>query len=205
MSHKAHWEKVYETKSPQEVSWTQEIPATSLKLIKETNIPKDSAIIDIGGGDSKLVDFLLDDGYTNLTVLDISANALERAKNRLGEKADLVQWIVSDINEFNPTRQYAIWYDRAVIHFVTDEIYIKRYVDIVSTFTSEQFILGTFSENGPIKCSGLEIKQYTQEKLVHLFGHSFDLTTCFTEDHKTPFDTIQNFIFASFKRRYARC
>ncbi|MEN9445660.1 MAG: hypothetical protein RL728_172, partial [Bacteroidota bacterium] len=171
----------------------------------ETNIPKDAAIIDIGGGDSKLVDFLLEEGYTNITVLDISANALERAKKRLGEKADLVQWIVSDINEFTPTKQYAIWHDRAVFHFVTDEIYVKRYVDMVSKFTLEQFILGTFSENGPLKCSGLEIKQYTQEKLVHLFGHSFDLTTCFTEDHKTPFDTIQNFIFASFKRRYARC
>jgi SAM-dependent methyltransferase len=205
MSYKVHWEKVYETKSPQEVSWTQEIPETSLKLIRETNIAKDAPIIDIGGGDSKLVDFLLDEGYTNITVLDISANALERAKKRLGEKADLVQWVVSDINEFNPTRQYAIWHDRAVFHFVTDEVYIKRYVDMVSKFTSEQFILGTFSENGPLKCSGLEIKQYNQEKLVHLFGHSFDLTSCFTEDHKTPFDTIQNFIFASFKRRYTCC
>jgi cyclopropane fatty-acyl-phospholipid synthase-like methyltransferase len=205
MSYKEHWEKVYETKSPQEVSWTQEIPETSLKLIKETNIAKDAAIIDIGGGDSKLVDFLLEEGFTNLTVLDISANALERAKKRLGEKANLVTWIVSDINEFNPTKQYAIWHDRAVFHFVTDEPNIKRYVDIVSKSTSEQFILGSFSENGPLKCSGLEIKQYNQEKLTHLFGHSFDLTTCFTEDHTTPFDTKQNFIFTSFKRRYARC
>jgi hypothetical protein len=205
MSYKEHWEKVYETKSPQEVSWTQEIPETSLRLIKETNIAKDAAIIDIGGGDSKLVDFLLEEGFTNLTVLDISANALERAKNRLGEKASFVQWIVSDINEFNPTKQYAIWHDRAVFHFVTDEDNIKRYVDMVSKFTSEQFILGTFSENGPLKCSGLEIKQYNQEKLNHLFGHSFELTSCFTEDHKTPFDTIQNFIFVSFKRRYTRC
>ena len=205
MSYKEHWEKVYETKSPHEVSWTQEIPETSLRLIKETNIAKDAAIIDIGGGDSKLVDFLLEEGFTNLTVLDISANALERAKKRLGEKASFVQWIVSDINEFNPTRQYAIWHDRAVFHFVTDEDNIKRYVDMVSKFTSEQFILGTFSENGPLKCSGLEIKQYNQEKLNHLFGHSFDLNNCFTEDHKTPFDTIQNFIFASFKRRYSRC
>lgn len=205
MSYKAHWEKVYETKSPQEVSWTQAVPETSLRLIRETNVAKDAAIIDIGGGDSKLVDFLLVDGFTNLTVLDISANALDRAKKRLGEKADLVQWIVTDINEFKPTKQYAIWHDRAVFHFVTEEVNIKRYVDMVSKYTSEQFILGTFSENGPLKCSGLDIKQYNQEKLNHLFGHSFDFTTSFTEDHTTPFDTIQNFIFASFKRIYARC
>jgi hypothetical protein len=205
MDKKSHWEKVYETKSPQEVSWTQEIPETSLRLIRETNIAKDAAIIDIGGGDSKLVDFLLEDGFTNLTVLDISANALERAKKRLGEKADLVQWIVSDINEFTPTKQYAIWHDRAVFHFVTEEENIKRYVEMVTKFTTEHFIIGTFSENGPLKCSGLEIKQYSEQKLNNLFGHSFSLTTCFTEDHKTPFDTIQNFIFASFKRRYSRC
>jgi cyclopropane fatty-acyl-phospholipid synthase-like methyltransferase len=199
MSNKTHWEKVYETKSPKEVSWTQEIPETSLRLIREANVPKDAAIIDIGGGDSKLVDFLLQEGFTNLTVLDISENSLERAKKRLKEKAEMVQWIVSDINEFNPTKKYAIWHDRAVFHFVTEEENIKRYVEIVSKYTTDHFIIGTFSENGPLKCSGLDIKQYNQEKLFHLFGHTFDLTSCFTEDHKTPFDTIQNFIFASFK------
>ena len=108
ISQKFHWEKIYQTKQPNEVSWTQEIPETSLRLIRETNIAKDAAIIDIGGGDSKLVDFLLEEGYSNITVLDISANALERAKKRLGEKAELVQWIVSDINEFTPIKQYAI-------------------------------------------------------------------------------------------------
>ena len=165
MDKKSHWEKVYETKSPQEVSWTQEIPETSLRLIRETNIAKDATIIDIGGGDSKLVDFLLEEGYSNITVLDISANALERAKKRLGEKADLVQWIVSDINEFTPTKQYAVWHDRAVFHFVTDEENIKRYVEMVTKFTTEHFIIGTFSENGPLKCSGLEIKQYNEQKI----------------------------------------
>ena len=201
MSHKAHWEKVYETKSPQEVSWTQEIPESSLKLIRDTNVAKDAAIIDIGGGDSKLVDFLLDEGYTNLTVLDISANALERAKNRLGEKADLVQWIVSDINEFTPTKQYAIWHDRAVFHFVTEEENIKRYVEMVSKFTTDQFILGTFSENGPLKCSGLEITQYNETSLRELFqAEGFECIETKREDHQTPFATSQNFVFASFRK-----
>ena len=205
MSEKAHWENVYETKTPEQVSWTQAVPSTSLRLIQETGIAKDAAIIDVGGGDSHLVDHLLKAEYTNITVLDISEKALERAKIRLGEKAKLVTWIVSDINEFVPKQHYAVWHDRAVFHFVTNSDAIQNYVHRVAHHVSGYFIVGTFSENGPLKCSGLEIKQYNETSFQQLFGAYFDKIGCFTEDHVTPFDTVQNFIFCSFKRRYSCC
>jgi SAM-dependent methyltransferase len=203
MSQKQHWENVYTTKTPEEVSWTQVVPKTSLELIQATGISKEASIIDVGGGDSNLVDFLLDAGYTNLTVLDISESALKRVQVRLGDKAAKVKWIVSDIKSFQPTDTYAVWHDRAAFHFITDEKDKIRYVNTVAKYVT--FILGTFSENGPTKCSGLEISQYNELKLNQLFGASFDLNTCFLEDHTTPFNTIQNFIFCSFKRRYSCC
>ena len=205
MSHKSHWENVYETKTPDQVSWTQIVPSTSLRLIEEVAIKKNAPIIDVGGGDSNLVDYLLKEGYTNVSVLDISEKALERAKARLGEKASQVTWIVSDINTFVPKQHYAIWHDRAVFHFVTGEKDIQNYVHRVANYVSGYFIVGTFSENGPLKCSGLEIKQYNEERLNALFGAQFDKLSCFNEDHITPFDTVQNFIFCTFKRRYQCC
>ena len=205
MSQKEHWENVYTTKTPEQVSWTQVVPKTSLELIQATGISKDASIIDVGGGDSNLVDFLLDAGYTNLTVLDISESALKRAQVRLGDKAAKVKWIVSDIKSFQPTDAYAVWHDRAAFHFITDEKDKIRYVNTVAKYVTDTFILGTFSENGPTKCSGLEISQYNELVLKSLFGASFDLINCFLEDHTTPFNTIQNFIFCSFKRRYSSC
>jgi len=127
---KNHWETVYKNKQPNEVSWTQENPKTSLDFIRETNLGKSARIIDIGGGDSKLVDFLLEEGYENISVLDISANALERAKKRLGKNAEKVNWIVSDITEFKPETTYDIWHDRATFHFLTTQEQIKKYSEI---------------------------------------------------------------------------
>jgi hypothetical protein len=200
MDLKTHWETVYSTKTPQEVSWTQETPSTSLRLITEMNLSKNISIIDIGGGDSKLVDFLLEEGYTDLTVLDISENAISRAKSRLGDKSNQVTWIIADINNFTPQKKYGIWHDRAVFHFITDNSEIQRYVDLVSNYTSELFIVGTFSKDGPLKCSGLAIKQYNEKELSQKFGGSFQLISSLNEDHKTPFNTLQNFTFASFKK-----
>ena len=200
MDLKKHWEMVYSTKTPQEVSWTQETPSTSLRLITEMNLSKNISIIDIGGGDSKLVDFLLEEGYTDLTVLDISENAISRAKSRLGDKSNQVTWIIADINNFTPQKKYGIWHDRAVFHFITDNSEIQRYVDLVSNYTSELFIVGTFSKDGPLKCSGLAIKQYNEKELSQKFRGSFQLISSLNEDHKTPFNTLQNFTFASFKK-----
>lgn len=197
---KEHWEKVYATKTPQEVSWTQERPAISLDFISSFQLEKSASIIDIGGGDSLLVDFLLDLGYTNLSVLDISAHAIERAKVRLGEKASLVTWIVSDINDFEPLQNYDLWHDRAAFHFLTTQKDIERYVELVSKH-AKQLVIGTFSTNGPFKCSGLEITQYDENELGQLFGpHGFEVQTTKREDHMTPFGTTQNFVFASMMK-----
>jgi hypothetical protein len=198
---KEHWETVYTTKTPQEVSWTQEKPAISLDYIASFQLDKSASIIDIGGGDSLLVDFLLDLGYTNISVLDISAHAIERAKVRLGEQSNLVTWIVSDINDFEPNQNYELWQDRAAFHFLTNAKEIERYVQIVAKHT-KNLVLGTFSTNGPFKCSGLEITQYDEKELGELFEPlGFDLQSTKREDHMTPFGTTQNFVFASFSKK----
>ncbi len=198
--YKQHWETVYQTKQANEVSWTQETPQTSLDFIRSLNLPKSASIIDIGGGDSKLVDFLLDEGYENLTVLDISATALERAKARLGERAEKVNWIVADITDFKPDTSYDVWHDRAAFHFLTDNEQIEKYLNIVHAAVTGFLLIGTFSEDGPKKCSGLEIKQYSGTSLENVFKRDFTKIACKTEDHITPFNTIQNFTFCSFKR-----
>lgn len=198
---KKHWETVYETKNPQEVSWTQEIPQTSLNFVNSFNVDKETKIIDIGGGDSKLVDYLLDQSFENITVLDISEKALEKAKVRLGEKADQVTWIVSDILDFQPVETYDVWHDRAAFHFLTAEEDIEKYKSIVEKACVDFLIIGTFSENGPLKCSGLEITQYNEEKLTSIFSDNFNKIDSVFEDHQTPFGTSQNFLFCSFKRK----
>ena len=197
---KKHWETVYETKTQDQVSWAQEKPKTALDLIHSFGLSKSAKIIDIGGGDSNLVDFLLDEGFENITVLDISEKAIEKAKLRLGANANKVNWLVSDITQFVPTTHYDVWHDRAAFHFLTSQEQINSYLAIVKKFVSNYIIIGTFSENGPKKCSGLEIKQYSEETMTKLFQNEFEVVRCFNEDHRTPFDTTQNFIFCSFKR-----
>lgn len=201
INRKEHWETVYKTKKPNEVSWTQENPVTSLDFIQRTNLDKSAKIIDIGGGDSKLVDFLLKEGYQNITVLDISEKALERAKIRLGEKANKVNWIVSDVTEFKPETAYDIWHDRATFHFLTTKEQIEAYTKTIEKWVSSFLIIGTFSENGPKKCSGLEIKQYSETAIENQFSGRFKKIRCTTEDHITPFETLQNFTFCIFEKK----
>ncbi len=200
LDRKKHWETVYETKNPDQVSWTQEKPQTSLGFIHSFGLEKTAKIIDIGGGDSTLVDYLLEEGFENVTVLDISAKSLEKAKNRLGEKANKVNWIVSDITEFEPNITYDVWHDRATFHFLTRPEQIKKYITTARNSVSGFLIIGPFSQNGPEKCSGLEIKQYNEEELTLELKDGFDKIKCITEDHFTPFKTTQNFLFCSFKR-----
>ncbi len=201
LDRKKHWETVYDTKNPDQVSWTQETPKTSLEFIRSFGLQKSAKIIDIGGGDSKLVDYLLDEGYTNITVLDISAKALEKAKIRLGEKAKKVKWIVCDITEFDPTMTFDLWHDRATFHFLTTHEQKRKYIETARKLVNGFLTLGTFSKTGPEKCSGLEINQYDEDELSSTFKNGFDKIKCVTEDHQTPFGTKQNFLFCSFKRQ----
>lgn len=199
-SRKDHWEKVYSTKQPHEVSWTQELPKTSLDFVHSFNLPKSASIIDIGGGDSKLVDYLLDEGFENISVLDISATAIERAKQRLGDKAAKVNWIVSDVTEFHPSTTFDCWHDRAAFHFLTSADDMNSYINTARQAVHGFMIIGTFSNKGPKKCSMLDVHQYTEEQLQNELQNGFEKLKCITEDHTTPFNTIQNFLFCSFKR-----
>ena len=200
---KKHWENIYQTKDLKDVSWYQPTPTTSLDFLKQFNIPSNAKIIDIGGGDSFLVDHLLNLGYQDITVLDISAASLDRAKQRLGSKASIVKWIVADVSIFEPTEKYDFWHDRAAFHFLTQEQEITNYIDTVQKSISPNGILviGTFSELGPQKCSGLEIKQYSETSMTNRLKRFFDKVKCIAVDHQTPFNTIQNFIFCSFLKK----
>jgi 2-polyprenyl-3-methyl-5-hydroxy-6-metoxy-1,4-benzoquinol methylase len=202
-SSKQHWENVFSTKAPEEVSWFQTYPKTSIEFVDLFNLPLDANIIDIGGGDSRFADALLDKGFRNIYVLDISSNAIERAKQRLGERASQVNWIVSDITGYEPKVQFDLWHDRAAFHFLTVEESISQYVSIAEGAIKKDghLVLGTFSENGPKKCSGLEIKQYSEASMLARFEVSFERVKCITEDHLTPFNTVQNFLFCSFRKR----
>lgn len=201
LDRKTHWETVYETKNPDQVSWTQETPKTSLEFIHSFGLDKAAKIIDIGGGDSTLVDYLIDEGFENVTVLDISAKSLEKAKNRLGAKANKVNWIVSDIMEFDPQTTYDVWHDRATFHFLTTRHEIKQYVKTARKSVKGFLTIGTFSEHGPKKCSGLDIRQYNEHELTSELEIGFKKLKCVKEDHLTPFDTKQSFLFCSFKRQ----
>ena len=166
---------------------------------------KDAAIIDVGGGDSFFVDHLLDAGFINITVLDISDDAINKAKQRLGPKAGLVNWIVSDITEFVPFRKYDFWHDRAVFHFLTTKEKINKYFAVANKAlpASGKMVIGTFSDKGPKSCSGLQVKQYSESALTTLIRKWFQKIKCIQTDHLTPLNTIQNFLFCSFKKRIA--
>jgi len=198
---KDHWEHIYATKQPHEVSWTQEIPTTSLKLIEELNLSKDASFIDVGGGDSHLVDHLLKMGFTNLTVLDISAAAIDRAKERLQYDSNKVNWIVSDILDFQPNTTYTLWHDRASFHFQTTEESIERYLSILKSAANSHAIIGGFSTDGPKKCSALEIKQYDEQTLQQrLASTAFHMKKTTRVDHITPMGGSQNFLFGVFQK-----
>jgi len=199
---KRHWENIYENRSPEEVSWYQDTPATSLDFVRKVRLPRSVSIIDVGGGESYLVDYLLEQGYKNITVLDISDAAIRHARQRVGEQAKLVRWIVTDIVNFEPEEKYDFWHDRATFHFLTHDDEIQRYKEIVSTSIKPKghMVIGTFSDLGPQRCSGLEIHQYSEELMESQFADSFRKVECKRVDHVTPYNTIQNFLFCLFRK-----
>lgn len=186
-----------------DVSWYQSTPETSLEFLNQSNITTTAKIIDIGGGDSFLVDHLLDLGYKDISVLDISEASIERARKRLGDKGKNVKWIIEDATTFKPTEKYDFWHDRAAFHFLTDKQEISGYLKTAQENITPTgvMVIGTFSEKGPKKCSGVEVKQYSENSMNDRLKMFFEKIKCLTVDHRTPFDTIQNFVFCSFKKK----
>ncbi len=194
---KQHWEGVYATKAPDEVSWFQPVPEQSLRLIEGTGIGLDEPVLDAGGGASTLIDGLLDRGYTDLTVLDISAAALAASRDRLGDRAERVRWIEADVTDFVAPFRYALWHDRAVFHFLTSSADRQRYIDAVRSSLQSRghLVLSTFGPEGPLRCSGLEIRRYGIDQLRELFDEDFALQQHLLEEHRTPGGAVQQFIY----------
>lgn len=202
LDRRAHWEKIYGDRKPDEVSWFQEKPGASLELIRLARVPKDGRIIDVGGGASRLVDALLDDGFESPSVLDISARALAHARERLGARSAKVNWIEADITAFVPAESYDLWHDRAVFHFLTEESDRNNYVECVRKALKPggALILAAFSPDGPETCSGLPVRRYDARLLRESFGEGFELLREVSETHTTPRKTAQKFGFYLFKK-----
>ena len=202
-STKNHWNNIYSTKKLNQVSWYQPIPQVSLDFIESLNFSKDAPILDVGGGDSFLCDNLIELGYSNITVLDISDVAIQRAKRRLGNNANKVSWIVSDILNFEPKEKYAIWHDRAVFHFLRENENINKYLNslLEGLVENGRMILGAFAENGPTRCCALDVKRYSFEDFNNLFSDRFTIVKTQNSIHKTPFDTEQSFNFIEAKKK----
>jgi len=199
---KSHWENIYSSKNEDGVSWFQEYPKTSIDLIKKYSKSNSTSIIDIGSGRSRILKKLIENEYDDLTYLDISKEACSKSKISLGNKQDLVQWHVANVLDFNTEKNFSIWHDRAVFHFLTSKEDKEKYkqVALQNILKGGFLILGTFSQNGPEKCSGLNISRYSTESLKEIFSPEFKMIESFTIDHKTPFNTTQNFLFSIFKK-----
>lgn len=198
----AHWEAVYTTKAEQEVSWFQASPAPSLHAIARTGAKPSSAVIDIGGGASRLVDHLLGQGFVDVSVLDLSAAALDAAKARLGERAASVDWIAADVTDWEPPKAYDVWHDRAAFHFLTDANDRAAYVACLTRAlkTGGHAIIATFALDGPERCSGLPVVRYDAASLAQTLGPAFRLIDTHRHEHATPWDFRQNFQFSLFRR-----
>ena len=202
MEKKLHWEKIYQTKKIDGVSWFQETPTESIELIKKYSSDSSEKIIDVGCGKGFLADNLLESKFKDITLVDISSNALSEINNRL--KNQYLSFIETDILDFNSDYKYDIWHDRAVFHFITENNSIDKYISLCNKYINRNgtLIIGTFAEDGPLKCSGLEIKRYSINDLVNLFKENFELAEGFKMLHQTPFDTQQSFTFCVFKKVY---
>ena len=198
-----HWDGVYRSKSYADVSWYQSVPGRSLQCIEAAGIALEDAIIDVGGGASTLVDHLLRLGYRDVTVLDIAGEAFAQSRDRLGSEAAGVDWIVADVTAFEPARRYTLWHDRAVLHFLTEAVDRERYVSVLrqSLAAGGQVVLATFGPDGPLRCSGLEIRRYSAGMLQDLLGDEFVLLDEALEDHRTPGGATQQFLFTRWQRR----
>lgn len=196
-----HWENNYLSKPSGSFSWNQDIPSASLYFFRKYVTDRTGPVIDVGGGDSHLVDHLLKEGYQDITVLDVAPTAIKGVEERLGEQSKQIKWIVADILELEPVKKYAAWHDRATFHFLTQPEKIRQYLALVKQCVTGWLILGTFSTEGPDKCSGLPVQQYNEQRMRALIEPlGFELLESLREDHITPAGNKQNFIFCVFRR-----
>jgi SAM-dependent methyltransferase len=198
-----HWERLYQGKSAAELSWFESQPRRSLQSIRDTGASLDAPILDVGGGASVLMDDLLLLGYTNLTVLDLAPAALAQSKDRLGPAAKRVTWIAADVTAFRPLRRYAIWHDRAVLHFLVGKLEQESYVKVLrnALVPGGHVILATFGPGGPTRCSGLPVQRHSVETLSALLGSEFELRSSTLEDHYTPARVAQQFLHTRWQAR----
>lgn len=203
MDRTAHWQNVYQTRPETEVSWFQERPVSSLALIRDSGIGRDAALIDIGGGASRLVDCLLDEGFRSINVLDVASAALERARLRLGERAGRVEWLVADVTTWRPTRRFDLWHDRAVFHFLLEAADRAAYAAAMAAAVPSggAAVIGCFALDGPERCSGLPVRRYDATSLAAEFAADFALAASAREAHVTPGGKVQHFQFCRFVRR----
>jgi len=201
MTAKDHWENVYTTKSSKEVSWFEARSTQSLELINSIGLPLSASLIDVGGGASILVDDLIKLGYSRLQVLDLSLAALKTSQKRLGSVSKQVEWIEADITDYKSKQlKVDLWHDRAVFHFLTKKVQRQKYIENLTHILNKggHVIIATFADDGPQKCSGLDICRYNHHTLALELGEGFTLVTHHKEMHQTPFNTKQNFIYCHF-------
>ncbi len=199
----AHWQNVYHTKTEDEVSWFQSSPTISLDLIRATGVSRDASIVDIGAGASRLIDALVEAGFTDLTALDLSEKALAVTKARFADRAATVDWVVADVTAWRPSGIYDVWHDRAAFHFLTDPGDQLAYANCVQQAVRPggHVIIGTFALDGPERCSGLPVIRHDASSVGRILGNSFELAESRGQDHQTPGGTIQRFQFSRFRRR----
>lgn len=203
VSRKEHWDHIYETKGPVELSWFQTVPARSMAMIRESGVPEEAPIIDVGAGVSTLVDVLLNSDYSNITVLEISNAAIAECRLRLGDAASMVKWMQADVLEWVPMGRYYLWHDRAAFHFMADETRAKTYLNTMraALVPGGYFVLGTFGPEGPNRCSGLDVQRYSIEQLTDLLDEDFELVSYVLENHTTPTGNEQQYLFSSWRMK----
>lgn len=202
---KAHWDRVYSITPSNAVSWFQQQASTTMELLRSAGATPATRIIDVGGGASCLPRELLDAGFQKVTVLDISTQALEQAKQALGSRARLIEWIRGDVRCADVGGPYDIWHDRAVLHFLVDPVDRTRYRDVLlgAVAPNGQVIIGAFALDGPLQCSGLPVVRYDPDSIMELFGRQFTLVETLREDHRTPGGAVQRFAWFRLRRRSA--
>jgi hypothetical protein len=201
VSRKEHWDHIYETKGPTELSWFQTVPARSMAMIRESGIPEKAPIIDVGAGVSTLVDVLLNSDYSDISVLEISNAAIAECRLRLGDAASTVKWMQADVLEWVPMGRYYLWHDRAAFHFMVDETTVKTYLNTMraALVPGGYLVLGTFGPEGPDRCSGLQVQRYSIEQLTNLLEDDFELVSYVLENHTTPTGNEQQYLFSSWR------